>query len=134
MRLTKTPTVLVVDDEPLNIDLLVQELEVLGVDTISANNGREAIDYAVANPPDLVLADILMPVMDGFEMCREWKAHPILRSIPFVFYSGTYTEPKDQEFAFRLGADAFLAKGSDNHQFLIEVERLLSMPVASLAF
>ena len=62
------------------------------------------------DPPDLIVSDILMPVMDGYALCRQWKSDDTLKHIPLVFYTATYTEPKDEEFALSLGADRFILK------------------------
>jgi class 3 adenylate cyclase len=81
------PKVLIVDDEPLNVDYLEQELEDLNYDTISASNGQEALEKIQAESPDLVLLDIMMPVMDGFAVLRRVKADPKLRDIPVIIIS-----------------------------------------------
>lgn len=75
-----------------------------------AENGKAALDIARAQRPDLIVSDILMPVMDGYSFCRECKKDETLCNIPFVFYTATYTEPKDEKFALDLGADRFILK------------------------
>jgi len=77
--------------------------------------------------PDLIVSDILMPVMDGFALCRAWKADEQFKLIPFVFYTATYTEAKDKEFALNLGADLFLVKPQEIHVFLHEIEKVLAI-------
>lgn len=76
----------------------------------SAENGRAALAKAQASPPDLIVSDILMPEMDGFVLCRRWKEDAALRQIPFVFYTATYTDSRDEELALSLGADRFVIK------------------------
>src|SRR4030042_3414353 len=81
------PRILIVDDEPFNVEYLVQELEELNYDTITANNGQEALDKVRAEIPDLVLLDIMMPVMDGFELLACMKADSAVREIPVIIIS-----------------------------------------------
>jgi PAS domain S-box-containing protein len=101
---------LIADDNPQNIYLLESILKGHKFEVISAGNGVEALDAALKNPPDLIITDILMPVMDGFELCRKWKADERLAHIPFIFYTATYTDPKDEQFAMSLGAERFIVK------------------------
>ncbi len=101
---------LIVDDIPQNLYLLEALFKGNGFDVLSARNGAEALALAGTTIPDLVVSDILMPVMDGFELCRRWKADPGLSPVPFIFYTATYTEAKDEEFALSLGAERFVVK------------------------
>lgn len=103
-------TILIVDDIKENLYLLEMLFQAYGYKTISANNGAEALGLALKDPPDIIVADILMPVMDGYSLCREWKKDGNLKNIPFVFYTATYTHPKDKEFAMSLGAEKFIIK------------------------
>jgi two-component system cell cycle sensor histidine kinase/response regulator CckA len=102
--------ILVVDDNSQNRYLLEVLLRGNGHTVITANNGAEGLAAARADAPDLVVSDILMPVMDGFSFCREWKRDERLQGIPFIVYTATYTEAKDEELALRLGADSFVVK------------------------
>jgi len=102
--------ILHVDDNPDNRYLMESLLRASDFEVISAENGKDALEKAHAQPPDLIASDILMPVMDGYALCRAWKSDEKLKHIPFVFYTATYTEPKDKKFALRLGAERFLLK------------------------
>jgi len=79
--------ILIVDDEPFNIDVLEQELADLDYTTVSASNGEEALERVAAQPPDLVLLDVMMPLLDGFEVLSRLKASPDTRDIPVVIIS-----------------------------------------------
>ncbi len=120
------PKVLIVDDVMENLYLLQLLLAGHGYEAVSARNGVEALDQARRFPPDLIISDILMPVMDGFTLCRQWKMDPRLREIPFVFYTATYTDPKDEQLAMSLGADLFVVKPTEPDAFLAMVGSVLS--------
>jgi len=117
---------LIVDDIKENLYLLESLLKGNGYATVTANNGAEALGLALKNPPDIIIADILMPVMDGYTLCREWKKDDVLKHIPFVFYTATYTHPKDGEFALSLGADKFIIKPQEPEDFMAIIEQVLS--------
>lgn len=117
--------VLIVDDLKDNLYLLESLLSGNGFKTISANNGAEALGLALKDPPDLIISDILMPVMDGYTLCREWKKDKLLKNIPFVFYTATYTHPKDEEFANSLGADKFIIKPQEPSKFIAIINSVL---------
>ena len=103
-------TVLVVDDNLENRYILQKLIESQNMTATVAEHGKEALENALSNPPDLIISDILMPVMDGYALCKAWKAEEKLKHIPFIFYTATYTEPKDEEFALKLGANRFVIK------------------------
>lgn len=85
--MNQRPKVLIVDDEPFNVDYLEQELEDLNYSTISASNGQEALEKIRTESPDLVLLDIMMPIMDGFAVLAHMQADPTLRNIPVIIIS-----------------------------------------------
>jgi PAS domain S-box-containing protein len=102
--------VLIVDDNETNLYLLRALLEGHGCEVATATNGADALEVARRNLPGLVVSDILMPVMDGFALCREWKKDGRLKTIPFVFYTATYTDERDEQFGLSLGAERFVVK------------------------
>jgi len=104
------PRVLVVDDNESNRYLLESLLTAHGYGVDSAADGRAALELARAARPELVVADILMPVMDGFALCRAWQLDDGLRPVPFVFYTATYTGPRDRQFGLDLGAVDYVVK------------------------
>jgi serine phosphatase RsbU (regulator of sigma subunit) len=83
----KKSKILIVDDEPFNIDYLEQELEDNDFELITANNGKEALEKVLADLPDLVLLDIMMPIMDGFEVLSHLKSNSISSDIPVIIIS-----------------------------------------------
>ena len=102
--------ILIVDDIPQNLYMLRFLLERQGHEVETANNGQEALEKARLALPDLIVTDILMPVMDGFTLCREWQNDSQLNTIPFVFYTATYTDEKDAALGLSLGAARFIVK------------------------
>ncbi|MCE1253215.1 MAG: response regulator [Anaerolineae bacterium] len=102
--------ILIVDDNAQNLYMLEVLLKTHDFEVQSASNGLIALDLARSQTPDMIISDILMPSMDGFSLCHACKADETLRNIPFVFYTATYTEPKDETFAYNLGADRFIVK------------------------
>ena len=105
--------VLVVDDESDARYLIAALLKGHGHEVVEAEDGVDALEKARREPVDIIVTDVLMPRMDGYQLCREWKSDPELSKIPFVFYSATYTEPADEQFAGNLGADAYFIKPQD---------------------
>lgn len=117
--------VLIADDKANNLYLLRVLLHGHGFQVDVAHNGREALEKALQSPPHLIISDLLMPEMDGYELIRRWKADERLRSVPFVVYTATYTEPKDEELALQLGADAFIIKPTEPEPFMRQVREVL---------
>ena len=103
------PRILIVDDEPLNIDYLQQELEGAEYETLTAANGQQALDRVRSDAPDLILLDIMMPVMDGFEALSRLKADPASRDIPVIVISAA-SDLSNMVRGIQLGAEDYLPK------------------------
>jgi len=116
---------LIVDDKLENLYLLRALLAGHGFEVSEAGNGAEALAVARLQPPDIVISDLLMPVMDGYTLLREWKADAVLAGIPFIVYTATYTEPKDEKLALDLGANAFIVKPAEPEPFMQCVREVL---------
>jgi serine phosphatase RsbU (regulator of sigma subunit) len=101
--------ILIVDDEPFNVDYLEQELEELEYATVSACNGQEALEKVKSESPDLVLLDIMMPVMDGFEVLSRLKADRATRNLPVIVISAN-TDLKSVVRGIQMGAEDYLPK------------------------
>ena len=117
--------ILIVDDNSASLYMMESLLKAYGIEVTSAENGKDALDKARLNPPDLIVSDILMPVMDGYTLCRACKSDEQLKHIPFVFYTATYTEPKDEAFALSLGAERFIIKPQEPDIFINIIKELL---------
>ena len=102
--------ILVVDDNQGDVMLLKKRLESCGYAVIVAHDGVEALEKAEAEHPDLIIADILMPMMDSYQTCRKLKANSKLQDLPFVFYTASCVEKQDQEFGLSPGATGFIIK------------------------
>ncbi|WP_283636742.1 sigma 54-interacting transcriptional regulator [Aquaticitalea lipolytica] len=119
-------TILIVDDTYENLYLLRVILEEVGYHVIEANDGSEGLKKLYENSNvDLIISDILMPVMDGFMFCQACKEEKLFKNIPFVFYTSTYTERLDEDFALKLGAAKYLRKPIDHDEVISTVKNIL---------
>ncbi len=117
--------ILVVDDNEDARVLQETVLKVQGYTVESAVNGKQALEMARRSRPDMIISDILMPEMDGFAFCQEVKSDEKLKTIPFVFYSGSYTSSKDKELTKALGASRFILKTTEVGEFIKTIEEVL---------
>jgi len=118
-------SILIVDDDENSRVFLERALVKQGYAVESAANGVQALARAAESLPQLIISDILMPELDGFELCRRVKSDQRLRAIPFVFYSATYVAPEDRELARQLGASRFLIKPVELKAFSQMVREVL---------
>ncbi|OGU14064.1 MAG: hypothetical protein A2076_12050 [Geobacteraceae bacterium GWC2_53_11] len=118
------PVILCVDDEPGNLKLLERTLGTSGYEVIKAGDGREALDIIASRTVDLVLTDVMMPGIDGFETCRQIKGDERYRHIPVVMITALDSKT-DRIRGIEAGADEFLAKPYDHGEVLARVKMLL---------
>lgn len=118
--------ILVVDDDQQNIKMIERFLKRNNFSVRTAADGKQALEIVAMDKPDLVVSDILMPVMDGFALCRSWKKNPNLKSIPFIFYTATYTDEKDEAYASSLGAEKFLRKPMPLTEFVDQIHTVIN--------
>ena len=118
--------ILIVDDKAENRYMLDALLRGHRHEVDSATNGFDALRLAERGGYDLIVSDILMPRMDGFQLCRELKRDQLLRGIPFIFYTATYTDAKDAEFALGLGAARFLTKPLEPEKVIEAINEVAS--------
>ncbi len=123
---TQQGYLLVVEDIADIRTLLEATLKFKGYRVVTAHNGEEALEEIAKEHPALIIADILMPKMDGFSMVHRLRIDPATRAIPVIFLSATYVAPEDKAFALSLGATRFMEKPVDLAKFLPVVDRLLA--------
>ncbi|CAG1020397.1 response regulator [Methylomonas sp. LL1] len=127
--MTNKGNILAVDDTPASLKLLTDILNEEGYEVRAALNGELALHSATLNPPELMLLDICMPELDGFEVCRRLKAHPKTRNVPIIFVSAI-SDTDDKVQGFELGAVDFVTKPFKREELLarvrthLEVDRL----------
>jgi DNA-binding response OmpR family regulator len=122
----KQNTILVVDDASENVVLLTRILKNAGFEVIPAKNGSEAVKLAIQTLPDLAMLDIDMPVLDGYEACRQMKADVRTRDIPVIFISALDTL-EDKVRAFKAGGVDYISKPFYLEEVLARVKTHLSI-------
>jgi len=122
--------ILVVDDRPLNRSLLVTLLGYGGHDLVEAGDGAEALEAALAQLPDLIITDILMPTMDGVTLVHHLRADPRFAAIPVIFHTATYRLSEAKTMAQACGVQYVLAKPCDPEEILFAVNAALGLPTS----
>lgn len=126
---TRSGYLLVVEDDPDILRLLDTTLTYRGYRVIKAFNGRQGLESVAKERPAIVIADIMMPHLDGFGMVHRLRLDPATRDIPVIFITATYVTPDDRDFALTIGATRFIQKPIDLDAFLKTVEDLLQQEV-----
>ncbi|HKK73153.1 MAG TPA: response regulator [Candidatus Krumholzibacteria bacterium] len=120
-------SILVVDDEMYIVNILDFTLATEGLRVITAANGEEALRQAIENPPDLVILDVMMPKIDGFEVCRALKAKDETKDVPVILLTAKDRD-SDREKGREAGADLYVTKPFSPTRLLEDVRSLLQMP------
>jgi CheY-like chemotaxis protein len=118
--------ILVVEDNPHVRELLEVTLRFKGYPVISVQDGQEALERISSEPPALLITDILMPKMDGYNLAYQLRKDPKTAHIPIIFISATYLTPEDKAFALSLGAERFIEKPIDPEDLLLAVAEILT--------
>jgi len=122
----RTPVILVVDDNQQNLELLQAYLEDVDCRTIPAEDGPQALEIIAHNPPDLILLDVMMPRMSGFEVCKRLKNDPKTEDIPIIMVTAL-TEFGDIERGIDSGTDDFISKPVNKLELLTRVKTMLKL-------
>jgi DNA-binding response OmpR family regulator len=116
--------ILVVDDEPDLLELIETNFRAAGFNIVSAANGREALRQAKALKPQLILLDVMLPELDGLEVCKMLRSDPATRSIPIVMLTARAAEI-DRVLGLELGADDYITKPFSVRELILRVKKLL---------
>jgi len=117
--------ILIVDDNKDSRIIFREFLESSGYTVWEASDGKAALEIAMKTPPDLIISDILMPVMDGYQLCLNVRKTEKLKYIPFVFCTGTYLDEEDEILANRTGADGFVRKPIEMAEFMQNIQNVV---------
>jgi CheY-like chemotaxis protein len=112
---------MVVEDIDSIRDLVVMQLKLRGYNVIAARDGAEALELIPKDRPAVIVADILMPRVDGFLLVHRLRSDPKTSNIPIIFLSATYVSAEDEQFALNLGAIRFLSKPADADELILAV-------------
>ena len=108
-EIIKDSSILIVDDTPINLDILFEYLDAIGFEVFVAEDGQSALEQAEYTNPDIILLDVLMPGIDGFETCRRLKANPKTANIPVIFMTAL-ADTGDKVTGFEVGAVDYVTK------------------------
>jgi len=122
----KLPTILVVDDDSQNLELVQAYLEDLACETLAAHDGMEALETVAERRPDLILLDVMMPKMSGFEVCRRLKDNPETSHIPIIMVTAL-NEFGDIERGIDSGTDDFVSKPINKLELLTRIRTMLKL-------
>ncbi|MBD2497668.1 PleD family two-component system response regulator [Nostoc sp. FACHB-280] len=124
MSLTLVGTILIVEDSPSELELMSHYLKESGYNVIKASGAKEALEQAIAQTPDVIVTDVVMPGMSGFELCRSLKKNPETQKLPIVICSSKNLEI-DRLWAMKQGADVYLTKPYTREQLLRAIKSVV---------
>jgi two-component system, chemotaxis family, response regulator PixH len=124
VSLTLLGTILVVEDSPSELELMSHYLKESGYNVIKATGAKEALEKALLEKPDVIVTDVVMPGMSGFELCRYLKKDPSTQKVPIVICSSKNQEI-DRLWAMRQGADAYVTKPYTREQLLRAIKSVV---------
>ncbi len=127
--MTDRPRLLLVDDEPTILKMVSKRLELEGFAVLTAMDGREALAKAQAERPDLLVLDLMLPGLNGYEICATLKQDPRYRKLPIILFTAR-TQAKDEHQGLACGADAFVRKPFRAQELLDAIHRLLPSSAA----
>jgi DNA-binding response OmpR family regulator len=117
----RKPRILIVDDDPVIVRLLQINFRLEGYDVDTASRGEEALERVRVERPDVVILDVMMPGLDGWEVCRQLKENPAVRHVPVIFLSAR-AQDEDRQRGYALGVDEYVTKPFDPAH-LVEIVR-----------
>jgi CheY-like chemotaxis protein len=118
--------ILLVEDNEMNRDMLLRRLSRRGFDVLIAENGKTGVELAASEMPDLILMDMSLPVMDGWEATRRIKADPATSRIPVIALTA-HAMASDRDMALKAGCDDYDSKPVDLSQLVRKIEQLLTI-------
>jgi len=118
--------VLLAEDHPGTIEVMQQELEVLGYAVVVAQDGIEAVEKAVEEPPDVIVMDMIMPKMDGFQAASSIRQNPKTKNIP-ILAATALARPGDREKCLESGCDGYIAKPFTHRQLGAAIDKVLEI-------
>ncbi len=121
--------IIVADDDAIQLKLAAYRLGLLGFEVVTAADGREALDHAAATSPAAIVSDIMMPRLDGFQLCMEARQDASLRTLPVILMTSSYVDDTDRDLARRAGADAFVLRTPDLREVIDALRSALEHPV-----
>ncbi len=116
--------ILLIDDEPELVELLKERLESSGYEFVSASNGEEGLIKVGEEAPDFILLDLIMPKMNGYDVCKRLKENPGTKDIPILIITASGTKDLEQK-CLALGANAVIMKPYDSADLLVKIKELL---------